>query len=326
MPKKYLFLLFVIFIGVSACTTPAATETVLPPPIVTIVHAPESPPTEIPIITETSEAQENCQDEALFIKDVTVPDYTKFAPGEAFLKTWRLENTGACTWTSDYSLIFSSGDQMNSPLSIPLEETRPQWELDISVNLVAPSTNGNFTGIYILQNPAGEVIPIGALEQLWVKIVVGTGSISFPAQPTLAATVSGPCNPQKDAGTTGELLTLINAARAENGLPSLTLNSQLAAAADLHSSDMACNSLLSHTGSDGSSVSSRIAAQGYSASYVVETIYPGGGPQDAIISWMNDTEHRDAILNTQITEIGIGYAYVGSSVYGGYFAVDFASP
>jgi uncharacterized protein YkwD len=41
---------------------------------------------------------------------------------------------------------------------------------------------------------------------------------------------------------------------------------------------------------------------------------------------MNDKLHRDAILSTKATEMGVGYAYLSTSSYGGYYTVDFASP
>jgi uncharacterized protein YkwD len=123
-----------------------------------------------------------------------------------------------------------------------------------------------------------------------------------------------------------QIETLINTERQKNGLPALAVNSLLTGAAQKHAADMACHSMLSHSGSDGSYVNTRIAATGYSASYTEEIIYAGGGPQTAFDWWMNDKLHRDAILNTKSTEMGIGYAFISSSTYGGYFSVDFASP
>jgi uncharacterized protein YkwD len=52
----------------------------------------------------------------------------------------------------------------------------------------------------------------------------------------------------------------------------------LANAAAAHSSDMAAHNFVSHTGSDGSSVSERAAAQGYGAGGVGENL--GGGQKD----------------------------------------------
>jgi uncharacterized protein YkwD len=94
---------------------------------------------------------------------------------------------------------------------------------------------------------------------------------------------------------------------------------------------MACNGFLSHTGWNGSTVQSRLAAAGYPSSFAVENIYAqppqyGGDPQAAMDWWMADPTHRDAILSAQATEVGIGYASYSRSPLGGYFAVDFAAP
>ena len=253
---------------------------------------------------------------------MTIPDDTKLSAGEAFIKTWKVRNSGTCIWNEAYSLAFTSGDQMGSPLSVPLDETAPEETLQISVSLIAPTTSGIFSGIYEFRNANGEIISIGTVDNIWLRIIVEDGTVVIP--PT--STSAGPCTPDRNPAFEGEILTLINNARKNNGLPPLIMNAQLTAATDAHSEDMACNSLLSHTGSDGSSVVSRVAAQGYAATYVVENIYAGGTAQNAVNWWMNDQIHKDAILNTQVTEIGIGYAYLGSSTYGGYFAVDLASP
>ena len=58
-------------------------------------------------------------DLAQFVRDVTIPDGSTYAPGATFTKTWRLRNAGTCTW-SGYVLVFDSGDAMNgtSPTTI----------------------------------------------------------------------------------------------------------------------------------------------------------------------------------------------------------------
>jgi len=90
--------------------------------------------------------------------------------------------------------------------------------------------------------------------------------------------------------------------------------------------DMACHGLLSHTGSDTSTIYQRITAAGYNPVNYLEIIYASGFPQDAFNWWMNDQVHHDAILSTSVTEMGGGYAYVSDSAYGGYYTVDFGSP
>jgi uncharacterized protein YkwD len=41
---------------------------------------------------------------------------------------------------------------------------------------------------------------------------------------------------------------------------------------------------------------------------------------------MSDPTHRNEILNPNVTEMGIGYAYKADTAYGSYYTVDFASP
>jgi len=108
-------------------------------------------------------------------------------------------------------------------------------------------------------------------------------------------------------------------------LGKLSINSQLTAAAQGHSVDMACHSLLSHTGSNGSTIDQRIVAAGSNPVNYLEIIYADGSPQSALNWWMNDPVHHDAILNIGVTKMGAGYAYVADSADGGYYTVDFGS-
>jgi len=202
--------------------------------------------------------------------------------------------------------------------------------------LTAPPTNGAYTGYFTLNDPSGKDVYIGVEKTFWVKIVVGsssTTSTTTGASPTQSGstTTSGNganvnCNYSQNAGYVNQIASLINSERANVGLPSLTVNSLLTAAAQGHAADMACNNNVSHTGSNGSSVYGRVAASGYSSSYVEEIIYSGGGPQAAMAWWMSDQIHRDAILNTKSTEIGVGYANYSNGAYGDYIVVDFGSP
>ena len=177
-------------------------------------------------------------------------------------------------------------------------------------------------------------INIGTEKTFWLKIIVGDGGKSPTTTPGTSSesssgnttSITASCEVSENSGFVSQIQSLINNERKKNGLPTMTINALLTNAARNHAADMACNSTLSHTGSDGSYVNTRIADTGYSASYSEEIIYAGGGPQDAFDWWMNDKPHRDAILSTRSTEMGIGYAYLDSSTYGGYFTVAFASP
>lgn len=95
-------------------------------------------------------------DDADFVTDVTIPDGTTLAAGESFTKTWRLKNAGTCSWTSSYSVVFSNGDSMSGPVSQAFTTAvDPGQTVDISIDLKAPSTPGNYTGYWQLRNAAG---------------------------------------------------------------------------------------------------------------------------------------------------------------------------
>jgi len=321
----------------TATPTPPLFVTSTLPPTKSVLSLPtEVPPTASPTSYATliATSSPDCEDRAVLLEDVTYPDNTAATRGTKFTKTWRFKNTGTCNWIG-YTIAFTAGDRMESPDTAPVPQTEAGATVDISVDLVAPSADGIYTGFFELRKANGDPLAIGTGNTFWVKILIGNVSIPtvapVPLTPSNNTPVSRPKGPAscKYVGSPyypNEIANLINTARTQNGLPALSINAQLTAAAQGHSIDMACHGLLSHTGSDASSVYERIVASGYVPSYSEEIIYAGGYPQTAFDWWMNDQIHRDAILNPNAIEMGVGYAYVSDSAYGGYFTVDFGSP
>ncbi len=288
-----------------APATPAPTETAAAPPIV---------------------ASELCTDLAAFVEDVTIPDYTAFKQGETFTKKWTVRNEGTCAWEG-YSLVFASGDIMSAPPTIPLPAVASSALTEISVDLTAPMRGGTHTSNWQFENAHGQRFGVGAdgLGSIWVTITVDFPGVSGAPPPSA-------CGAQSNPAFVNQVLSLINEARARAGLAPLALQAQLSSAAQLHSQDMACNSFLSHTGSNGSTWYIRVSDQGY-ANYnsTRENIYAappdyGGTPQGAMEWWMNSKVHRETILSADISEVGIGYAYRSGSEYGGYYTVVFGRP
>ncbi len=100
-------------------------------------------------------------DLAEFVDDITVPDGTQFKPGETFTKTWRLRNQGTCTWTTDYALVFDGGEAMDAELVLNLPaDVPPGSEIDVSVELTAPSDPGVYRGYWRLRNAEGVLFPV----------------------------------------------------------------------------------------------------------------------------------------------------------------------
>jgi uncharacterized protein YkwD len=112
-----------------------------------------------------------------------------------------------------------------------------------------------------------------------------------------------------DISVIQQVLDITNSERARAGLSPLRLHSQLNAAAQAHSNDMARNNFLSHTGSDGSSPFDRMKRHGYTVGWAAENVASGhSSPQDVMRGWMNSSGHRTNILNPRYRDIGIGYA------------------
>lgn len=100
---------------------------------------------------------------AQFIRDVTVPDGSPFAPGATFTKTWRLRNTGSCTWDEDYALVFDSGDQFGAAKTQKLTASVPPWSyVDLTITgMVAPTTSGKHFSYWKLENDSGQQFGVG---------------------------------------------------------------------------------------------------------------------------------------------------------------------
>lgn len=112
-------------------------------------------------------------DQAAFVSE-TVPDGTTFLPGATFTKTWRLKNTGTCTWTTSYALVFVNGDALNASASNPLPgNVAPGQVVDLAVNMQAPSTTGSYTSNWELRNASGVLFGVGSSSSVfWAKISV----------------------------------------------------------------------------------------------------------------------------------------------------------
>jgi hypothetical protein len=165
-------------------------------------------------------------DWAQFVSDVTVPDGTAFNPGTAFTKVWRIRNIGSCSWNTGYSLVFVSGDRMQTSNVFPVPGVvHPGQVVDLSANFIAPSTPGRYRSNWMLSNLSGRTFGIGpgANRPFWAEITVKNTSGQFPfdfvANMCSAAWRNGsrslPCpgNAASDQGS----IVLLEAPRLETG-------------------------------------------------------------------------------------------------------------
>lgn len=113
-----------------------------------------------------------------------------------------------------------------------------------------------------------------------------------------------------------EVVRLVNAERAKNGLQPLTANWQLARVARYKSTDMRDKGYFSHTSPTYGSPFDMMKNFNISYSAAGENIAAGQTTAQAVMdSWMNSAGHRQNILSPNYTEIGVGYCTGGSYRY-----------
>lgn len=148
--------------------------------------------------------------------DVTVPDGSRYLPGENFSKTWRLVNSGSCPWTREYAIVWFSGEPMGVDEQwYFVSDVKPGETVDVTVDMVAPMQSGDFQSNWKLMNSQGELFGLGPNGDapLWVIIQVkaentATVLVEPTLQPTPAVYVSGIINLVKRDGLdldTGEV-------------------------------------------------------------------------------------------------------------------------
>ncbi len=107
--------------------------------------------------------------------DITVPDGSLVQPGELFSKTWRLLNTGSCSWTRQYALVWFSGEQFGSTLAQSFSGEVPSGQtVDLTVDLVAPESPGTHQTNWKLRAPDGSLFGLGPAGDapFWARIEV----------------------------------------------------------------------------------------------------------------------------------------------------------
>jgi len=161
-------------------TAAAFTPTSAPP---TETATPETPIETATLILATDPTQAAlgtsvaiCDDYSFDLNtlDVTIPDGTPMTPGQEFVKTWKIKNTGICTWDTNYKAIFSYSSPPNNNMGaqpIPLSAlVAPGQEVDVSVQFKAPTVPGSYKGYWQMVNAQG--IPFGIKDYILIVDIV----------------------------------------------------------------------------------------------------------------------------------------------------------
>jgi len=104
---------------------------------------------------------------ARFVTDVTIPDGTEITANQKFTKIWRMRNEGTTDWPLFTKLLPTGGDRLGGPDEISVPSISPGNEIDIAVDMIAPSAPGKYVGYWRLSCSGNR---FG--HRIWVEIIV----------------------------------------------------------------------------------------------------------------------------------------------------------
>jgi len=127
---------------------------------------------------------------ARFLRDVTIPKKSKLLPNVPFVKTWRFRNEGTTAWPENCQLVFV--DKFDSSLMGALDRhplsrvVHPDEEIDITLNMVSPSTLGKHSSFWRLvdgstgarfgQRACVKIVVVDKIESSSDSSLSGSGS------------------------------------------------------------------------------------------------------------------------------------------------------
>lgn len=140
---------------------------------------------------------------------------------------------------------------------------------------------------------------------------MGSGSGSDTTVSTSSVPVDVP-----SANESTNFASLLNNVRLSNGAGTVSYDARLATAAQIHSNDQLAMGVMTHTGSDGSSVGQRVTAQGYVFTLVAENVAWGYQTEESVLTgWTNSSGHHANNINPRFEDFGIAKAGSGSNQY-----------
>lgn len=149
-----------------------------------ITPTPSQTPTQTPTMTITSTPEE-CTLSAVMLQHITIPPGTVLLPGEAFTKTWQIQNNGSCDW-KDYKVVYVRGNRMGGNSPSMLRDIQAGETFNLSLELIAPSYPGIYDGVWQIQSDKG--VLIGPELIVSVGIPAPTATQTATATPTQTST------------------------------------------------------------------------------------------------------------------------------------------
>lgn len=109
-----------------------------------------------------------CANDAAFLSDLTVPDFSQLLSGTAIDKRWSVRNSGTCDWGPDYRVTYVEGNSMGASGEHGLYPAKAGSEAVVQISMTAPTAPGDYAGKWQLRDADGKAFgPV-----LFIKITV----------------------------------------------------------------------------------------------------------------------------------------------------------
>jgi uncharacterized protein affecting Mg2+/Co2+ transport len=90
-----------------------------------------------------------------YLADITIPNGFKMAAGQAFSKSWLVQNSGDVGWMADFRLVHVGGKRMGETAEFPVPQLDPGEQAYLTISLTAPDSTGTQVGDWQLQDGEG---------------------------------------------------------------------------------------------------------------------------------------------------------------------------
>jgi ABC-type amino acid transport substrate-binding protein/heat shock protein HslJ len=160
------------------------------------VPTPAPEPTSAP--SQPTPPPAGCIDNMSYVADLNYDDKNMTAPpvlqpGQSFVKSWRIRNSGTCTWDSSYYLAYASGNsplaQMGGQPTYIKGSVAPGAVYDISVNLTAPAQPAVYQGFWQMNNAKGTAFGSKIYVGIQVQAPAPTAAPTQPPSPSISFSV-----------------------------------------------------------------------------------------------------------------------------------------
>lgn len=229
-----------------------------------------------------------------------------------------------------YISILKSGEVglISKDYSQIVEQTYTGFYNYIDLEDFFATINGNSTNlrggpstsyqVYKILNAGDKVQVIGKIDNFYLVVTSDNyvGMIREDLITKIAENIETPSTPSTLPNTAETVLTLINNAREENGLPKLQIDDLLNSTAIAKATDMVENNYFSHTSPTYGSPFEMMQNAGITYKVAGENIAGNSSVENAVKSWLASEEHKTNILSNAYNYIGIGvkpsdtYGYV----------------